>query len=99
MTLSPYRLFHIAHTFSHPELTRPECLLVSESHRSWPRFPTPRLEEAPRECHAPGATNRPSTGMVPTWISLESNPHILINPPPDLDPNMATDDEGHTALH
>jgi transcription factor MBP1 len=26
-------------------------------------------------------------------------PPILINPPPDLDPNMAIDDEGHTALH
>ena len=26
-------------------------------------------------------------------------PPILISPPPDLDPNMAIDDEGHTALH
>ncbi|KAI0254242.1 hypothetical protein BJV78DRAFT_1186417 [Lactifluus subvellereus] len=26
-------------------------------------------------------------------------PPILINPPSDLDPNMAIDDEGHTALH
>lgn len=26
-------------------------------------------------------------------------PHILINPPADFDPNMAIDDDGHTALH
>ncbi|EIM85587.1 transcription factor [Stereum hirsutum FP-91666 SS1] len=26
-------------------------------------------------------------------------PEILVNPPPDLDPNMAIDDDGHTALH
>ncbi|KAI0637767.1 apses-domain-containing protein [Trametes polyzona] len=26
-------------------------------------------------------------------------PEILINPPPDFDPNMAIDDDGHTALH
>lgn len=26
-------------------------------------------------------------------------PPILINPPPDLDPNMAIDDDGHTSLH
>lgn len=26
-------------------------------------------------------------------------PHVLINPPPDFDPNMAIDDDGHTALH
>ncbi|KAI9512696.1 transcription factor [Russula earlei] len=26
-------------------------------------------------------------------------PPILIKPPPDLDPNMSIDDEGHTALH
>lgn len=26
-------------------------------------------------------------------------PNILISPPPDFDPNMAIDDDGHTALH
>jgi len=26
-------------------------------------------------------------------------PQILISPPPDFDPNMAIDDDGHTALH
>ncbi|KIY71844.1 transcription factor [Cylindrobasidium torrendii FP15055 ss-10] len=26
-------------------------------------------------------------------------PLVLINPPPDFDPNMAIDDDGHTALH
>ena len=26
-------------------------------------------------------------------------PDILINPPADMDPNMAIDDDGHTALH
>lgn len=26
-------------------------------------------------------------------------PHILIHPPADFDPNMAIDDDGHTALH
>ncbi|OCH93580.1 transcription factor [Obba rivulosa] len=26
-------------------------------------------------------------------------PNILIQPPPDFDPNMAIDDDGHTALH
>ena len=26
-------------------------------------------------------------------------PVVLVNPPPDFDPNMAIDDDGHTALH
>lgn len=26
-------------------------------------------------------------------------PSVLINPPPDFDPNMAIDDDGHTSLH
>ncbi|KAI0317745.1 hypothetical protein OF83DRAFT_1262895 [Amylostereum chailletii] len=26
-------------------------------------------------------------------------PPVLVNPPPDFDPNMAIDDDGHTALH
>ncbi|KAF9057465.1 hypothetical protein BJ165DRAFT_1420600 [Panaeolus papilionaceus] len=34
------------------------------------------------------------------FISDTNTPlHLLINPPPDFDPNMAIDDDGHTPLH
>ena len=51
---------------------------------------------------ANGAVDDRSYGdQILEYFISDSNqiPPILINPPPDLDPNMAIDDEGHTALH
>ncbi|KAH9482482.1 Cell division cycle-related protein res2/pct1 [Psilocybe cubensis] len=45
--------------------------------------------------------DRSYADQVLEFFISDSNqiPDILINPPPDLDPNMAIDDDGHTALH
>ncbi|KAI0047293.1 transcription factor [Auriscalpium vulgare] len=49
-----------------------------------------------------GASDTRSYGdQILEYFISDSNqiPPILVNPPTDLDPNMAIDDEGHTALH
>ncbi|KAI0721915.1 apses-domain-containing protein [Cerioporus squamosus] len=48
-----------------------------------------------------GADQAAHGDQILEYFISDSNqiPEILINPPPDFDPNMAIDDDGHTALH
>ncbi|KAI0356734.1 apses-domain-containing protein [Trametes cingulata] len=50
---------------------------------------------------ANGANQAVYGDQILEYFISDSNqiPEILINPPPDFDPNMAIDDDGHTALH
>ncbi|KAI0034095.1 hypothetical protein K488DRAFT_77467 [Vararia minispora EC-137] len=50
---------------------------------------------------ANGSAPRSYGDQILEYFISDSNqvPPILINPPPDFDPNMAIDDDGHTALH
>jgi len=45
--------------------------------------------------------NRSYADQVLEYFISDSNqiPSLLVNPPPDFDPNMAIDDDGHTPLH
>lgn len=51
--------------------------------------------------HANGMDAKSYGDQILEYFISDSNriPEILVNPPPDLDPNMAIDDDGHTALH
>lgn len=58
--------------------------------------------ESDGEGHANGANETQSyCDEILEYFISDSNqiPQILINPPADLDPNMAIDDDGHTPLH
>jgi transcription factor MBP1 len=73
--------------------------------RRAPRRTRPSHRDESDEDPPPGANgmvdDRSYGDQILEYFISDSNqiPPILINPPPDLDPNMAIDDEGHTALH
>lgn len=73
--------------------------------RRAPRRTQPSHGDESDEDPAPRANgmidDRSYGDQILEYFISDSNqiPPILINPPPDLDPNMAIDDEGHTALH
>lgn len=73
--------------------------------RRAPRRTQPPHGDESDEGPPPGANgmidDRSYGDQILEYFISDSNqiPPILINPPPDLDPNMAIDDEGHTALH
>ncbi|KAI0334808.1 apses-domain-containing protein [Cubamyces sp. BRFM 1775] len=50
---------------------------------------------------ANGSSQAAYGDQILEYFISDSNqiPEILINPPPDFDPNMSIDDDGHTALH
>ena len=58
-------------------------------------------EEEDEGYGANGADQAAYGDQILEYFISDSNqiPEILINPPPDFDPNMAIDDDGHTALH
>ncbi|EJF63008.1 apses-domain-containing protein [Dichomitus squalens LYAD-421 SS1] len=59
-------------------------------------------EESGNEGYAANGTDQAAYGdQILEYFISDSNqiPEILINPPPDFDPNMSIDDDGHTALH
>ncbi|KAJ2980164.1 hypothetical protein NUW54_g11042 [Trametes sanguinea] len=87
---------------------------ASTSHMMDEDFPSPTPEPSRKRKHraheeevesiddAYGSANQAAYGdQILEYFISDSNqiPEILINPPPDFDPNMAIDDDGHTALH
>ncbi|PIL36730.1 transcription factor [Ganoderma sinense ZZ0214-1] len=58
-------------------------------------------EESDEGYGASGAGHAAYGDQILEYFISDSNqiPEILINPPPDFDPNMSIDDDGHTALH
>ncbi|KAF8665787.1 hypothetical protein AX16_000234 [Volvariella volvacea WC 439] len=63
-----------------------------------PGFDVDELEEP----KVNGASDLRSYGdQILEYFISDSNqiPQVLISPPPDFDPNMAIDDDGHTSLH
>lgn len=59
-------------------------------------------EESVDEVYGANGAGRAAYGdQILEYFISDSNqiPEILINPPPDFDPNMSIDDDGHTALH
>ncbi|KAL1721376.1 hypothetical protein EV715DRAFT_195112 [Schizophyllum commune] len=48
-----------------------------------------------------GPQSRSYCDQILEYFISDTNqiPQVLINPPPDFDPNMVIDDDGHTALH
>ena len=64
--------------------------------------PADEEEESESEAYGANGTDQAAYGdQILEYFISDSNqiPEILINPPPDFDPNMAIDDDGHTALH
>ncbi|KAI9063369.1 apses-domain-containing protein [Trametes sanguinea] len=87
---------------------------ASTSHMMEEDFPSPTPEPSRKRKHRAheeevesiddtyGSANQAAYGdQILEYFISDSNqiPEILINPPPDFDPNMAIDDDGHTALH
>lgn len=59
-------------------------------------------EESEIEAYGANGADQATYGdQILEYFISDSNqiPEILINPPPNFDPNMAIDDDGHTALH
>lgn len=59
------------------------------------------LDERSRAHSAEVDDNRSYADQVLEYFISDSNqiPSLLVNPPPDFDPNTAIDDDGHTPLH
>ncbi|EIW61836.1 apses-domain-containing protein [Trametes versicolor FP-101664 SS1] len=88
---------------------------ASTSHAMDEDFPSPTPEPSRKRKHRPtedddsiddafganGANQSVYGDQILEYFISDSNqiPEILINPPPDFDPNMAIDDDGHTAVH
>ncbi|KAK0498362.1 transcription factor [Armillaria luteobubalina] len=61
---------------------------------------TPSPIRSPKAYHNGVVGSRSSTRRSSTLFQDTNQvPQVLISPPPDFDPNMAIDDDGHTALH
>ncbi|KAI0002949.1 hypothetical protein BJV74DRAFT_876357 [Russula compacta] len=108
MTPSPSGVSSSSHTPS-PIRSSPDPNAHSyqdSRRRRAPRRTQPSIHGDDSDVDAvPGANgtidDRSYGDQILEYFISDSNqiPPILINPPPDLDPNMAIDDEGHTALH
>ncbi|KAI0301847.1 hypothetical protein B0F90DRAFT_1715807 [Multifurca ochricompacta] len=94
-----------AHPYRSPD-HGPASPSLEPRKRRVPRRTQPSVQEDDSDIDpVPGANgtvdDRSYGDQILEYFISDSNqiPPILINPPPDLDPNMAIDDEGHTALH
>ncbi|KAH9963226.1 hypothetical protein BC827DRAFT_1357664 [Russula dissimulans] len=107
-TPSPIRSSPDPNAHSHPNLDRaaPASPSPNSRRRRASRRNQPSVRGGDSDMDASPGTNgmiddRSYGDQILEYFISDSNqiPPILINPPPDLDPNMAIDDEGHTALH
>jgi transcription factor MBP1 len=83
---------HSAETFYEEETT--------VSRRKGPRRETDVFTDAPTP-HTNGHDSRNYADQILEYFISDTNqvPQLLVEPPPDFDPNMGIDDDGHTALH
>ena len=106
-TPSPFRSSPDPNARSYQSLDRGPASPSPDSRRRRPsRRNQPTAHGGDSEVGPPPGANgmiddRSYGDQILEYFISDSNqiPPILINPPPDLDPNMAIDDEGHTALH
>jgi transcription factor MBP1 len=106
-TPSPIRSSSDPNAHSYQSLDRgPASPSLDSRRRRAPRRNQPSAHGDESEVDPPPGMNgmvddRSYGDQILEYFISDSNqiPPILINPPSDLDPNMAIDDEGHTALH
>src|SRR6266850_354690 len=106
-TPSPIRSSPDLNAHSYQSLDRSLASPSPDSRRRRaPRRNQPSIHGGDSEVDPPPGTNgmiddRSYGDQILEYFISDSNqiPPILVNPPLDLDPNMAIDDEGHTALH
>jgi transcription factor MBP1 len=110
MTTSPSEVSSSSRTPS-PIRSSPALSHYSGSHRGSPYPPASRKRKNPSSSQDLGNHHRQHSSrsgdpqkygeiILEYFISDTSQiPNLLISPPSDFDPNMAIDDDGHTALH
>ncbi|GJE84694.1 apses-domain-containing protein [Phanerochaete sordida] len=108
MTPSPSEASSSSRTPSPIRSSPPSLSMLVDEFRS-PSPPNPRKRKARDDgdtdivSEVNGRHEEPASygDQILEYFISDTNqiPQVLISPPPDFDPNMAIDDDGHTALH